>query len=69
MSKEKVAHDSEGFSDGLQRPDSQHGSTYPSSHMEDAVFGEVSEGGPNYRNVCLASRIHRVSRPKLIFTK
>lgn len=54
MSKEKVAQDSEGFSDGLQRPESQHGSTYVSSHLEDAVFGEVSEGGPNYRNVCLA---------------
>jgi hypothetical protein len=27
----------------------QYGET--ETHVEDAVFGEVSEGGPNYRNV------------------
>ena len=53
MSKEKVERDPESLSDGLQRPASQSGSTYESSHVEDAVFGEVSEGGPNYRNVSL----------------
>ncbi|RSL43080.1 hypothetical protein CEP51_016406 [Fusarium floridanum] len=47
----KPAQDSEGFSDGLQCPPSQNGSTYASSHVEDAVFGEVTEKGPNYRNV------------------
>ncbi|KAM5351247.1 hypothetical protein ACJ41O_003970 [Fusarium nematophilum] len=54
MNKEKVAQDSEGLSDGLQRTPSvgsRNGSTYESSHVEDAVFGEVSEGGPNYRNL------------------
>ncbi|EEU46185.1 uncharacterized protein NECHADRAFT_38659 [Fusarium vanettenii 77-13-4] len=49
--EKKPAQDSEGFSDGLQSPPSQNGSTYASSHVEDAVFGEVTEDGPNYRNV------------------
>ncbi|KAJ3524094.1 hypothetical protein NM208_g12188 [Fusarium decemcellulare] len=47
----KPVQDPESLSDGLQRTPSQNGSTYESSHVEDAVFGEVSEGGPNYRNV------------------
>ncbi|UPK90571.1 hypothetical protein LCI18_001506 [Fusarium solani-melongenae] len=49
--EKKSAQDSEGFSDGLQSPPSENGSTYASSHVEDAVFGEVTEDGPNYRNV------------------
>lgn len=49
--EKKSAQDPEGFSDGLQRPPSQNGSIYASSHVEDAVFGEVTEDGPNYRNV------------------
>ncbi|KAJ4229816.1 hypothetical protein FSOLCH5_003181 [Fusarium solani] len=49
--EKKPAQDSEGFSDGLQSPPSQNGSIYASSHVEDAVFGEVTEDGPNYRNV------------------
>ncbi|KAM5341952.1 hypothetical protein ACJ41O_014983 [Fusarium nematophilum] len=50
--KEKAHQDPEGLSDGIQRTPSQcsqNGET--SSHIQDAVFGEVSEGGPNYRNV------------------
>ncbi|KAH6877081.1 transmembrane amino acid transporter protein-domain-containing protein [Thelonectria olida] len=52
MSKEKVPTDSEGLSDGLQRYPSGNGEIIDTSpHVEDAVFGEVSEGGPNYRNL------------------
>ncbi|KAI5456758.1 transmembrane amino acid transporter protein-domain-containing protein [Mariannaea sp. PMI_226] len=52
MSKEKVATDSEGFSDGLERYPSENGGVvHNTNHVEDAVFGDVSENGPNYRNL------------------
>ncbi|KAF4982339.1 hypothetical protein FZEAL_2015 [Fusarium zealandicum] len=49
--EKKSTQDPENLSDETFRTPSQAGSTYASSNIEDAVFGEVSEGGPNYRNV------------------
>ncbi|KAI5460873.1 transmembrane amino acid transporter protein-domain-containing protein [Mariannaea sp. PMI_226] len=48
--KEKAAQDSEGLSDGLQRYPSENGEL-SQPHVEDAVFGEVSKDGPNYRSL------------------
>lgn len=53
--EKKIIQNPEGFtfsSDDLQQSPSQNGSTYESNHVEDAVFGGISEDGPNYRNVC-----------------
>ncbi|KAF5022675.1 hypothetical protein F66182_5223 [Fusarium sp. NRRL 66182] len=45
LKKDEVPSDMEGYD--LRHTPSQEGQT----HVDDAVFGEVSEGGPNYRNV------------------
>jgi hypothetical protein len=38
---------------------SQPGTT-AATHVEDPVFGQVSENGPNYRSVC-SNHYHRIS--------
>lgn len=54
----------------IQRSPSQCSEDGESSpHIEDAVFGEVSEGGPNYRNVSqLGESITMADTKYLAFT-
>ncbi|KAF4452873.1 neutral amino acid permease [Fusarium albosuccineum] len=52
VKEKKPIQDPEGLTDGLERTPSQGSQAgETSTTVEDAVFGEVSEGGPNYRNV------------------
>lgn len=30
------------------------------THTHDAVFGEITEGGPNYRSVCCPETVNKV---------
>lgn len=55
--EKKDEHDPEGL--GLHPHPSQIGEVQDTeTPTYDAVFGEITEDGPNYRNVCLPSYFH-----------
>lgn len=55
------------FSESKKATDEEYGSEALASEQSnvqgqtDAVFGEMTEGGPNYRNVCAYPRFYLVS--------
>lgn len=62
MAKKRESMSKDEPNDLTQQPSQLGEGEIRDGYTHDAVFGEITEGGPNYRNVC-------ISPPDAWFTK